>query len=65
MKVKLLRPLEEPLEVEVLQEVQINNKPFMVVDLGAGHHIRGVFSRYFVVSTACVQKSIEDIRTNE
>jgi hypothetical protein len=65
MKVKLARPLEEPLDVEVLQEVQINNKPFVVVDLGAGQHIKGVFSRYFVVSTACIMKTMEDIRVND
>lgn len=55
-----------PLECEVLQEVQIANKPFIVVDLGAGQFVKGVYARYFVVSTSqIVGKNIENIREND
>jgi hypothetical protein len=66
MQVKLDNGTSEPLECNVLQEVQIGGKPFVVVDLGAGQFVRGVYSRYFVVSTSAItNKTIEDIRSND
>ena len=49
-------------DATLLQEVQINNKPFAVIDFGSGQYVKGVFSRYFVVSTASLVKQVENIR---
>jgi hypothetical protein len=62
MILNLDRGMQEPLDAELLQEVQIGGKQFVIVDMGSGKYVNGVFSRYFVVSTACIlNKQIDDV----
>jgi hypothetical protein len=62
MQIKVRGDMFTEIDAKLLQEVQIDGKPFAVVDLGAGQYVKGVYSRFFVVSTASIIKQIEDIR---
>lgn len=63
MRVKVFTGVDS-FEAEVVQEINIHNHPYVIVDLGIGAHARGLFSRYFVVSTSCIEKQIENVRVD-
>lgn len=55
----------DSITVPMVGETQVNNKTYVIVDLGTGVHHRGIHLRYVLVSTdqiASEHKNIQDVR---
>lgn len=57
----LVQGTDGPREGTIIAESQVNGRPFVVVDLGSGAYIKGVYTRFAVVPAhLIVNRNIQD-----
>lgn len=55
-----------PVNGKIVGEVPVNNKPFVVVDLGVGAYIRGVYTKFAIVPAHLIlNRELNDVRIKE
>jgi hypothetical protein len=47
----MIQGLDGPVQAQIVGETQVDGRPFVLVNLGVGAYIKGVFTRLAVVPT--------------